>query len=286
MKVLNSEKQFSGLLGDYVFYTSNGRTYARSRAVAPRNSRTPRLMYGRTSWSNLVNLWKAFPRDYKPVFEHRRDGTTNYNQFISVNLPDNRIFLTKTMARNGGCVMVPCLVSDGPLCPIDLAVEGPDVVSNVELGSLVLGPDTTLQDFSVAVIRNNEGFQPGDSITHLLAVQHVDPTDGRPFVSMTGSSLRLNLSDTSLLRCHVGRSTGFGIRGGRMACTNVPLGGVVWIHSRTNSQGTAHVSRQQFYCNTQALMGQYGSDEAFARACQSYGTPAPTPFLTPNSNQG
>lgn len=282
MAIIKANHQISGRIGDTVFYTRNGRTYARQVNDKPAKvSRTASQMPNRVSWGNLVNLWKAFPAGLRPYYEVRRPGANNYNQFISENLGANRIFLTRGEASNSGCVLTPCLLTRGALPTIETLHDSQGLLTNISLGNLVLSPDTTLSQLTVAILNNNDKYLYGDILAFLLALQHTDPADGRPFVSMTCTALTLDVADDTPLRYLVGNGQGFTVRSGRLASSVDPVGGMAWIHMRRTGNNQLQVSSQHMVCNNQALIDRYGSPEAFAAACQSYGGIDKEPMIKP-----
>jgi len=265
-----------------VFYNRNGRTYVRQANQKPTKvTRTEGQMRNRASWGNLVNLWKSFPEGVKPYFETRRPGANQYNQFLSENLGISPIYLTRGEAANSGGVATPFLVTRGALTGITIRRDSQGTLTDIRMGALVPGPDTTIRQFAHAVIINNDGFLHDDALTYILMRQHTDTIDGRPFVSVTCDSLTLDLTDDTPLRYVVGNSEGFAVRGGWLACNGDPLGGMVWIHSRLVGNNKLHVSSQRMVCNNQTLIDRYSSPEAFDAACQSYGGLTQEPMIKP-----
>jgi hypothetical protein len=272
-----------GRVGDTTYFTRNGRTYAMQANVNKRKvTRKAAQMATRTNWSNLVNFWKAFPCGARPYFEGLRPGVTHYNHFFTLNLGSNRIFLTKEMAGNCACVVVPFIVSTGILPPIVVDRDDVGVRTNISLGDLNPLPTTTLGQLSQAIIKNNNDFHYKDIILYLLVRQHVDPTDGRPFISMSRTTLILNPNSNTPIQHLLHPLEGFAARNGMLAASVDPVGGMVWVHARCTSHNCLHVSTQHIVCNNQALINHYSSPEAFDAACQSYGGLTDDPMLKPN----
>ncbi len=299
MAIIKPNQQISGRIGDIVFYSRHGHTYVRHIGRKPaKSSRTPAQMASRINWRNLASLWKRFPADMRPHFEGRRPGVGNFNCFIAENLSADPVYLPADMAAQGGCVATPLLLSRGTLATILTQRDDQGLLTNIVMGDFRPSPDSTLGQFSAALVGNNVHFRHGDILTFLLAEQSTDAATATPTVQMTSRSLLLDPDDSTLLSTLVGDSPGFAVRGGRLASDANPLGGMAWIHRRyltglrhpegdgqpaatlplTLMLGTGdshlRVSTQHLICNNQPLLDRYCGDAALAQALPTYDCPA------------
>ncbi len=299
MAIIKPNQQISGRIGDIVFYSRHGRTYVRHIGRKPaKSSHTPAQMANRISWRNLASLWKRFPADMRPHFEHRRPGVCNFSRFIAENLGSSPVFLPADMAAQGGCVATPLLLTRGTLATILTQRDDQGLLTNILMGDFHPTPDSTLGQFSAALVGNNVHFRHGDILTYLLAAQATDPATGIPTVQMTSRSLLLDPDDSTLLSTLVGDSPGFAVRDGRLASATNPVGGMAWIHRRyllslrhpedggqpaaalpltlMLRTGDSHlrVSTQHLICNNQPLLDRYCGDAALAHALPTYDCPA------------
>lgn len=229
---------------------------------------SPCQMNQRMRMANLVNLWRMMPEEHRPQFQNRRNSCTNYNAFMSHNLQGTAIYLTKRQASEYRCVVTELVVAEGTLPPIGLSHDGTAPCTDLKLGNLPIGEETTVRQLTQALVRQNPLLRYGDTLLHYQCLQR-QTRDGDPYVVADCHALRLDLSDSRLLTNVVPHSLGFGSRGGLLAATADPLGGMAWVLTRQTSSGTL-CSTQRLLCNN-PLIAQYSSDEALQAAIRSYG---------------
>ena len=149
------------------------------------------------------------------------------------------------------------------------------LVSDVRVGSLVIGAETTVADLANAVIALNDGWQAGDQLTFFYGVQTTDAVTGIPRARIYGYKVMLNPGDSTPLLEVV---NGVGFTSVASAGSGFVLGmdraiedgAAVWIHSREDGTGGLKVSTQFMYVDSSVLAG-YQTSEAMAGAANSYG---------------
>lgn len=100
--------KISGKVGEYIYRQTKFGTIV---SEAPTNPNTPRRsekqMSTRTQWANLGATYKLFDDMLKRGFEG--DGTvrSSYNSFVQANLGVVKVYITKQMRLNGGCLLAP-----------------------------------------------------------------------------------------------------------------------------------------------------------------------------------
>ena len=131
------------------------------------------------------------------------------------------------------------------------------LVSDVRVGSLVIGAETTVADLANAVIALNDGWQAGDQLTFFYGVQTTDAVTGIPRARIYGYKVMLNPGDsTPLLEvvngvgftsvASAGSSAGYVLGMDRA----IEDGAAVWIHSREDGTGGLKVSTQFMYVDS------------------------------------
>ena len=186
------------------------------------------------------------------------------------NLGVVKVYITKSMRLNGGCVLAPYQITRGSLPSITMAVNGGGVlVSGLSVGSLVISASTTVAEFSAAVIANNAGWfsaaviannagwQVGDQLTFFLGRQTVDAVTNIPRATLTPNKVVMDVVDETPLWSVVS-AAGFtsveGAQGNVLGMNAVLLAGAAaWVHSRETGTGTLKVSTQFFYVENAAL---------------------------------
>ena len=151
------------------------------------------------------------------------------------------------------------------------------------LTSLTIDAETTVAEFSNAVVQNNKFFEYGDQITYFLVFQEINEVTGTPMADVDACCIVLDKSNDAKLLSLVD-NRGFASRDGYLAAqSDYEFGnhGMVWIHSRKSvSDGSTMVSAQFLVCEN-SLLAQYQSQDAYDTAVNSYGG-VNSVYLTPN----
>lgn len=270
-----------GKVGDFVF-RKVGYEYIVSEKPPKKGTSmgTQNQAFYRAQWGNLVRFWQSFSDRDKPSFEAATINVSHFNLFMRANINGSRVYLTKEYVRLGACVVAPYRVSEGSLPVVPLTYEsGGFYASTINLGDLVINADTTLSDFSRAVVLNNNDFEMGDQIAVFIATQIVESVGGMPRVQMQGYKVELTTEDDmALLADMMGLGNVSAVSGHLCVARG---DGAVIIHSRKASTGETLVSTQSFVVNN-AILSQYTNADARLKAAESYGIIDRGNWLTPN----
>ena len=148
--------------------------------------------------------------------------------------------------------------------------SGGVLVSDIALGSLVIGESTTVADFANAVIAYNAGFEAGDQLTFFYGQQTEDAVTGIPRARIYGYKVMLNPGDSTLL-LEVVSELGFTSVDGRLGMSSsITDGAAVWVHSREDGTSGLKVSTQFLYVDS-TVLAQYQGSSAMAASANSYG---------------
>lgn len=270
-----------GKVGDLVFSRRLGQQVAKAYNPSPHNPKTEAQMTQRTKLAGLVAAYRAMRIILDHSFTNRKEGQTSYNAFVSSNLAIAP-FLSKQQAAQGVVVVLPYVVAKGVLSRIFVSGSGDNAYTNIALGSLVIDDDTTIAEFSQAVVANNAGWEYGDQLTYFSVLQTVLPgSSDFPHVSAQKFKVTLDKSNSETLRTYLpdyGSATVDGFLGHG---SHFAAGGFCWIHSRKDEQGALHVSTQELICNIDNSQWQ-GTDQQ-VYALRSYGF-TPEKYLVPGSD--
>lgn len=153
-------------LGNMVYYTMNGKTYARARVEQVKNPKTAKQMAQRLIFTTAVRSRDALKSIVDHSFENKKYGSESLNYFMKRNL---EILRARAAADNGltgsfnvpyGITMQanPLLVSQGTLASINYNFDEEGL-------SILLGQEevTTVGAF----LSNNTMIRKGDQITVL-----------------------------------------------------------------------------------------------------------------------
>ena len=190
-----------GKIGGIVFTEVAGvGTVGREYVAKPSNPKSYAQQVRRVMLANLVNVYKAGEGWMMAAFETKKAGQSDYNRFVSLNLNRNRIALTKEQAANGSCVIAQYDISEGTLPSIALnKTADRQWATNIALGNLQIGANTTVGEFSSAVIANNSHIMAGMQITYVSYMQTIDDVTGFPRVICTPYELTLDTNSDALL---------------------------------------------------------------------------------------
>ena len=278
-KVTGQSSDLSGKVGNLTYaQTKYGTVVYPSKRKAKIPRRSEKQMYIRTQWANLAAVYRQFNKTLKKAFEGLGDTMSVYNAFIQANTNVVKVYVPKSVRLNGGSVLAPYIITRGTLPSVVTTVNGSGVmVTDINLGNLVIGAQTTVQQLAAAVVSYNSDYQAGDQITFFYGQQTVDQVTGVPRAKITGYKVMLDLMDTTPL-WDVVSSLGFTSVGGSGSGAGMRLGmsqgitdgACAWIHSREDASGNLNVSTQYLYVDS-TVLSTYQGDNAFASSADSYG---------------
>ena len=271
-----------GKYNGFTVYVRNGKAITRrSKNDRGNPSKTLVQSSARLRWNNVQRLWGAFPKEWKPRYQNRSIGSTNYNTFMSLNMHGTPIYLTKTEVKNYASVLVPLVVSHGILKEIAVANDGMGLASDVSVGTLTVDGNTTLGQLSKAIVENNRDYCSGDQLTFVVGKQTMEGDVPRAWFDC--HTIEINPLSKQPLADAIGTSDGFEVRNGVLA-SHVFSGAATWVHSRPAAEGEMSVSTQRLWCENAELISRYTSPEALKRAADTY-SKAKTEMLTPNPSE-
>lgn len=262
---------FKGRVGDKVYKTRYGKTYVASVPASVAQPRTQAQMMQRSKMPNVTAMYRAFKPFAKSCFELPTGGENVYNRFMSVNLHGYDVFITKEIAKMKGGIVAPYWVSQGCLDPIEVTGSGNDAVTDIKLGALEIGAETTVSEFAAAVVANNEGYELNDKISFLLFRQTVDEVTQVPYIHANAWTVKLSGTEAGKLSVVAG-SVGFTSRDGRLGISSEALGDCAfcWVHTRTALGGKTLASSQRLIAHN-SLLHRYMNADAQLASMTSYG---------------
>lgn len=280
----SANRIIKGRVGDMTYYVSNGQQVARQ---ALNNSnygatamRTDAQQNRRVRWSNLVNFYKLSKRWMKKAYESKEGKQSDYNKFMQLNVNSARIALTKTQAVQGSCIIDAFQVTQGTLTPIEITKVGSQYKTSLSLGTLTIDENTTIADFTAALVNANPSVQDGMQLSCVSYQQSVD-SQGIARAICTFYEVTLNLESTEKIRDYLPAFCCQTLQGYLGTNDNISLGGFTYILSN-QVDGKILVSSQVLTVNNAALITQYSSNTQFNEAVDSYGVTNEV-ILSPNT---
>ena len=285
-KVNGVATQLSGKVGQLIYrQTKYGTVVYEAPAKASVPQRTEAQMQIRTQWGNMAAVYRQFNQTLKKGFEGLNGKMNDYNAFIQANTNVVKVYVPKSVRLNGGSVLAPYQITRGTLPSVAMVKNsGGVLVSDIALGSLVIGAETTVADLANAVIVLNDGFEAGDQLTFFYGQQTEDAVTGIPRARIYGYKVMLNPGDSTLL-LEVVSELGFTSVDGKLGMSSsITDGAAVWVHSREDGTSGLKVSTQFLYVDSSVLAAYQGSQAMEASANSYGGINKSAVFLNPKSS--
>lgn len=276
--------QLKGKVGNTTYYVESGRQLARvsqnSSNYGDTARRSEAQQFQRGKWGNLVNFYKASKSWMRKAYETKKRTQSDYNRFMQLNTQDARIYLTKNMYANGGCVVDAFRISEGSLRSIQTNKAGDAYKTDLKLGSLTIDADTTIADLTQALLLNNNQLRDNMQISFISYQQDVD-TYGTPYIICTAYELTLDTQGGQKVRAYLPDFCSSTVDGCLGTNNRISTGGFAYVLSETLN-GVTRVSTQSLIARNDDLIRQYSSLSAQRDSINSYGVDEDI-FLTSGS---
>ena len=282
MAILNGIlKKLNGSAGSLTFKQVNGQTIVSEKATVVKNTRTPAQQRQRTKWGNVVQMYKGIMPLINCGFEQKALRCNDFQMFMKVNMPVTDIYLTRPEVAGGGCIAAPYQITQGSLPSIVVSGEGDAARTDISLGELKIDENTTVKDFSMAVVSNNADYDFGDQISFFDVLQRVNAVTGIPYCQFLATNVVLDKASEVKLLDMVSKY-GFATVDGFLGHIEGEGAGVfAWVHTRKSS-GKTLVSTQSLINNNADVIAEYSGAEAYKRSVKTYGGEN-SAFLTPGT---
>ena len=284
MAILNGiASKLKGSAGSLTFRRSAGRTIVSEKVTEVKISRTEPQQRHRTKWANVVQMYKGIRPLLNYGFENRPKNLSDYNMFVKVNMQQTPVYLTKQQVAGGACVAAPYQITQGSLPAIVLTGTGQSVKTDIRLGGESITSNTTVAQFSAAVVQNNADYRYGDQISFFLVKQLVNAETGIPYCQFSAAKVILDAANEDKLADVTGSSHGFASADGMLAHVgNDGDCAYAWVHTRKSANGKTLVSSQSLI-SANSILANYQGDAAYNLASSSYGSTMEV-FLSPDGN--
>ena len=237
-------------------------------------------MRTRTKWNNIIKFYSGIRPLINCGFESKPSICSDYNMFVKVNMQRTPIYLTKQAVAGGACIATAYQISQGSLPAIVVSGSGQNGKTDIRLGGLTIGSNTTVADFSAAVVNNNPDYKYGDQISFFLVKQLVNANTEIPYCQFSAAKVILDAANEDKLADVTGGSTGFKAVDGNLGHSgsdgDCAYG---WVHSR-KVDGKTLVSSQELL-SANSIEAEYQGENAYMLARTSYGETREA-FLVPD----
>lgn len=236
--------------------------------------------------SNLAHLYQSFGKALEGAFENIPKNQNAHSAFMKANFESIPVYLTKAASDFGACVATPVQISRGSLPTINV-VEGQIPRTTLVLGNLVIDANTTIAQFSQAVLANPY-FENGDQLSFFSLIQGsrtFGELQGIPVVTNNRYEVTLDIHDNDHKLYDFVGAYGFATvaDGGvnYLGCSVAPAtGAYAWVHSRGTGEDL-RVSTQFLIANNAEVIAEWTGALALEKAANSYGGYKAVRFLEP-----
>lgn len=264
----------TGRVGADTFYITKGQQIVRPSRNVSNYGETARRSEAqqerRVKWANLVSIYKNSKLFMSRAFETKKSNQTDYNKFMSINMPYSQVSLTKEEAEQGACVIEPVTISMGSLQALNLYVDGRILSTGLAYSTRPDGTYTVAQ-FTSDIIAENPWLKEGMQISFIIWKQVVE--GAIPRVYMEAVEVTLDYLDDSLMSSHLQgynisvQDNMFGI-----FLPDSGNGGATALLSYSADGKGIRTSTQKIWLyGSGDLYNEYSSAQAAARARESYG---------------
>ena len=193
-KIFGANTKISGKVGQLLYRQTRTGTVISELPVKPAiPRRSARQMDRRTQWGNLAAIYKQFDSMLRRGYENLPPQMSVFNAFIQANIDVVKVYITKTIRLNGGAILAPYQITRGSLPSISMAKNASNIlVSSIRLGTLAIDANTTIGQFSQAIIDNNDAFDEGDQLTFFHGRQTIDSVTRTPRATIKGYKVVLD----------------------------------------------------------------------------------------------
>lgn len=266
----------TGRLGSMVLTQRAGTgTVARTLAPEVSNPKSDAQQTRRVKWANLVNFYKVSKGWMAKAYENKAANQSDYNKFMSLNANNTLVALTKDEASQGGVIAGPYTISQGSLPSVEITqLSAGDYATNISLGSLTIGSETTIADFSRTVINNNAWLKAGMQLSFISYQQQTNGVTGVPYCICGWYEVTLNINDATPLNnvMPISFAAASVDNNGKYLGTGSALSSGAFAYVVSNRVGgKLLVSTQQLTVNNNAQYNAATTRAALEAAIQSYG---------------
>lgn len=273
-------------LGNTVLYQAMGQTRQRELAASVTNPRTTQQMTQRVKWANLVNFYRVNSSWMRYAFETKKTNQSEYNKFMSLNVTNNNIYLTKQAAAAGASIVSNYIMTQGSLPSISYNRQGSEILTNIYLADITdLDEESTVAELSEQILAANPGILEGDQLSIIRFTQMANEVTGYPYVIVRKYELIVSRRNPDLWVNYWPKDiVSWGTNGQNDVIIIEPTGnagGLLMVLSRTIG-GKTYVSTQSILpVDNQATIDFWSSPSALQAAIDSYGE-SEEAFLTSN----
>ncbi len=281
MARVENNGNYSGTINNVVYRNYNGTIVACQKPTAYHDAKTEGQVVYRVKMRNIQNIYASLKESLRGNFQDKTGRQTDYSRFQGVNMQKPAVYLNKNEVAMKAQIVAPYIVSFGTLPPVGYELKDNQLVTDINLGNLTITPDTTVSELTLAIVKNNEGWELDDCLelmvvrqtegktptakccfTHLPLDKNITAKLSEALIIHNTNVIELSSSAEGFLQMNASHNGGFAI-----------------VRKRMASKGLL-TSTQELAINN-PLFDLYHSDQRMQKALDSYGVKRIKPFLAP-----
>lgn len=264
----------TGRVGADTFYITKGQQIVRpSRNVSNYGEtarRSEAQQQRRVKWANLVSIYKNSKLFMSRAFETKKPNQTDYNKFMSINMPYSQVSLTKEEAEQGACVIEPITISMGSLQALNLYINDRLLRTGLLCTTIDMEHET-VNALTSELLEYNPWLKEGMQISFIKWEQVVE--GAIPRVYMSAYELTLDTLDDRILKDVL--PSGLLTNSGDQMAFSVGVSGnggaTALLSYSADGKGIRTSTQKILLYGSGDLYNEYSSSQASARARESYG---------------
>lgn len=281
MARLDENGIISGTVDNVVYRNCNGTVVVCRKQTTYHDAKAEGQVVYRVKMRNIQNIYAALKESLRGNFQGKTGRQTDYSRFQGVNMQKPAVYLSKSEVAMKAQIVAPYFVSFGTLPPIEYVLKDNMLVTDVSLGNLTITPDTTVSEITLAIVKNNDGWELDDCLEFMVVRQ----TEGNtPTAKCSFAHLPLNKNVTTKLSgiltdCYANQIELSSSADGFLRMNISGIGGFAIVRKRMASKGL--ITSTQWLAVNNPLFDLYHSDQQMQKALDSYGVKRDKPFLAP-----
>ncbi len=271
MAILEKNGVITGSVDDVVYKNYNGKVVVCRKQTTYRDAKAEGQVVYRVKMRNIQNIYASLKEALRGNFQDKVGRQTDYSRFQGVNMQKPAVYLNKSEVAMKAQVVAPYIVSFGTLPPVVYSLKDNMLVTDISLGNLTITTDTTVSEITLAIVKNNDGWEYDDCLEFMVVRQSEGKT---PTAKCIFAHLVLDKNNTAKLseavvvrdanQIELGSSAG-----GFLQMNASGNGGFAIIRKRMASKGLLTSSQELAIKNP--LFDQYHSNQRMQKALDSYG---------------
>ena len=162
-----------GAVDNVVYRNCNGKVVVCRKQTTYRDAKAEGQVVYRVKMRNIQNIYASLKESLRGNFQDKTGRQTDYSRFQGVNMQKPAVYLNKKEVAIKAQIVAPYIVSFGTLPPIGYELKDNLLVTDISLGNLTITPDTTVSEMSLAIVKNNEGWELEDCL-EFVAVRQME----------------------------------------------------------------------------------------------------------------